>query len=142
MLLHLQEIIFVESLTRPASVWSLLKQYAPLLAGPGELTATLMLCRGASGAARALHESLDGERLCLNLGDHQATGRLIDREDHESPVRYLRFQRWKPGAPRLRDSLTLDIENLHLCTTIPQGLSYALHQERGPMNRARRAQDL
>jgi hypothetical protein len=99
LLFQIQEMMRVEHIYDPKKIQDELDTYNPLIAGPGELSATLFIEITESERIQEILNSLqgidDGQSIYLELGPERIYSRFEEghsKEDKLSAVHYVRFQ--------------------------------------------------
>ncbi|MBI3996008.1 MAG: DUF3501 family protein [Nitrospirae bacterium] len=99
LLFQIQEMMRVEHIYDPAKIQDELNTYNPLIAGPGELSATLFIEITESERIKEILDGLqgidDGRSVYLELGTERIYGRFEEghsKEDKLSAVHYVRFR--------------------------------------------------
>ncbi len=128
-LFQLQEVLFIESISRPERVAEAVAEHAARMPAPGRLMTSLMLCVGSGADALRLGAALAEGGLRLNLSTHSAYAQLNDEGDIGSPLRYLSFDDWQPRTDDGLRALTLTHDGKTLTTTLSGTLGRALERE-------------
>lgn len=141
LLFQIQEMMRVEHIYDPARIRDELDTYNPLIAGPGELSATLFIEITESDRVKDILDGLqgidNGRSVFIQLGPDRIYGLFEEghsKEDKLSAVHYVRFSMTPAQQAALRDhtvpaAITLDHPAYQDSTVITQEIREELARD-------------